>query len=213
MGRAAPEIVLSEAERAELESVARAQVRSGHGAAGADRARGGLGAREQGDLCRGRRAEQYNWQMATALRSTGGTGFTTTPGPARRARSGMRRWPKPFALGLRLCPTAQHIGLCVDEKSQIQALDPLPGRRTPSFVERGTQPLLPMRPGRAERRTHGGQSGLRPSASPRATSSVTVTQSTGSLRLAISLTGSTPICPPTWRSISSWTSTPPTRQS
>ena len=32
--------------------------------------------------------------------------------------------------------------LCVDEKSQIQALD------------RPTQPLLPMRPGQAERRTH-----------------------------------------------------------
>ena len=31
--------------------------------------------------------------------------------------------------------------LCVDEKSQIQALD-------------RTQPLLPMRPGQAERRTH-----------------------------------------------------------
>ena len=31
--------------------------------------------------------------------------------------------------------------LCVDEKSQIQALD-------------RTQPLLPLRPGQAERRTH-----------------------------------------------------------
>ena len=31
--------------------------------------------------------------------------------------------------------------LCVDEKSQVQALD-------------RTQPLLPMRPGQAERRTH-----------------------------------------------------------
>jgi transposase len=33
------------------------------------------------------------------------------------------------------------VGLCVDEKSQIQALD-------------RTQPLLPMRPGQVERRTH-----------------------------------------------------------
>ena len=31
--------------------------------------------------------------------------------------------------------------MCMDEKSQVQALDP-------------TQPLLPMRPGMAERRTH-----------------------------------------------------------
>jgi transposase len=57
-------------------------------------------------------------------------------------------------VGLYLSPPVHALVLCVDEKSQIQALDPLPGRRTPSFVERGTQPLLPMRPGQAERRSH-----------------------------------------------------------
>jgi transposase len=44
-------------------------------------------------------------------------------------------------VGLYLHPPAQALVLCVDEKSQIQALD-------------RTQPLLPMRPGQAERRTH-----------------------------------------------------------
>lgn len=44
-------------------------------------------------------------------------------------------------VGLYLNPPDHAIVLCVDEKSQIQALD-------------RTQPLLPMRPGQAERRTH-----------------------------------------------------------
>jgi transposase len=44
-------------------------------------------------------------------------------------------------VGLYLCPPDKALVLCVDEKSQIQALD-------------RTQPLLPMRPGQAERRTH-----------------------------------------------------------
>lgn len=43
--------------------------------------------------------------------------------------------------GLYLSPPENALVLCVDEKSQIQALD-------------RTQPLLPMRPGQAERRTH-----------------------------------------------------------
>jgi len=43
--------------------------------------------------------------------------------------------------GLYLNPPERAIVLCVDEKSQIQALD-------------RTQPLLPLRPGLAERRTH-----------------------------------------------------------
>ena len=38
-------------------------------------------------------------------------------------------------------PPDRALVLCVDEKSQIQALD-------------RTQPLLPMRPGQVERRTH-----------------------------------------------------------
>lgn len=44
-------------------------------------------------------------------------------------------------VGLYLDPPDRAVVLCIDEKSQIQALD-------------RTQPLLPMRPGQAERRTH-----------------------------------------------------------
>jgi len=44
-------------------------------------------------------------------------------------------------VGLYLSPPERAVVLCVDEKSQVQALD-------------RTQPLLPMRPGQAERRTH-----------------------------------------------------------
>ena len=44
-------------------------------------------------------------------------------------------------VGLYMSPPANAVVLCVDEKSQIQALD-------------RTQPLLPLAPGQAERRTH-----------------------------------------------------------
>ena len=44
-------------------------------------------------------------------------------------------------VGLYLAPPERALVMCVDEKSQIQALD-------------RSQPLLPMRPGQAERRTH-----------------------------------------------------------
>lgn len=44
-------------------------------------------------------------------------------------------------VGLYLSPPERALVLCVDEKSQVQALD-------------RSQPLLPMRPGQAERRTH-----------------------------------------------------------
>jgi transposase len=44
-------------------------------------------------------------------------------------------------VGLYLAPPERAVVLCVDEKSQIQALD-------------RSQPLLPMRPGQVERRTH-----------------------------------------------------------
>ena len=44
-------------------------------------------------------------------------------------------------VGLYMAPPEHAIVLCVDEKSQVQALD-------------RTQPLLPMRPGQAERGTH-----------------------------------------------------------
>ena len=44
-------------------------------------------------------------------------------------------------MGLYLNPPDRALVLCVDEKSQVQALD-------------RTRPLLPLRPGQAERRTH-----------------------------------------------------------
>ena len=44
-------------------------------------------------------------------------------------------------VGLSLAPRDKALVLCVDEKTQIEALD-------------RTQPLLPMRPGQLERRTH-----------------------------------------------------------
>ena len=44
-------------------------------------------------------------------------------------------------VGLYLSPPERALVLCVDEKSQIQALD-------------RSRPLLPMRPGQVERRTH-----------------------------------------------------------
>lgn len=44
-------------------------------------------------------------------------------------------------VGLYLNPPNRALVLCIDEKSQIQALD-------------RNQPLLPMRPGQVERRTH-----------------------------------------------------------
>ena len=44
-------------------------------------------------------------------------------------------------MGLYLNTPDRALVLCVDEKSQIQALD-------------RTRPLLPLRPGQAERRTH-----------------------------------------------------------
>ncbi len=45
-------------------------------------------------------------------------------------------------VGLYMAPPGRALVLCVDEKSQIQALD-------------RSQPMLPMRPGQAARRTHG----------------------------------------------------------
>ena len=44
-------------------------------------------------------------------------------------------------VGLYMQPPTRAVVFCVDEKSQIQALD-------------RTQPVLPMRPGQVERRTH-----------------------------------------------------------
>src|SRR5690349_23814814 len=44
-------------------------------------------------------------------------------------------------VGLYLNPPDRAVVLCVDEKSQVQAID-------------RTQPILPLRPGQAERRSH-----------------------------------------------------------
>ena len=59
------------------------------------------------------------------------------PSSCRAIPSSWRR----SAVGLYLAPPDRALVLCVDEKSQIQALD-------------RSQPLLPMRPGQAERRSH-----------------------------------------------------------
>ena len=75
-------------------------------------------------------------------------------------------------VGLYLAPPDRALVLCVDEKSQIQALD-------------RSQPLLPMRPGQAERRSHDLQAprhdlSLRgPSTSPRERSSANVSRAIG----------------------------------
>ncbi len=56
-------------------------------------------------------------------------------------------------VGLYLSPPNRAIVLCVDEKAQIQALDHCPAVHV-YMHERGEQPVLPMMPGVAERRTH-----------------------------------------------------------
>ena len=73
-------------------------------------------------------------------------------------------------VGLYLDPPDRALVLCVDEKSQIQALD-------------RTQPLLPMRPGQVERRSHDYEVTAPPRCSPPwtslpATSSAAVTSVT-----------------------------------
>ena len=70
-------------------------------------------------------------------------------------------------VGLYVDPPQHAMVLCVDEKSQVQALD-------------RTQPLLPLRPGQAERRSHDDKRNgttlvvRRPSTSPPARSSASV---------------------------------------
>ena len=59
-------------------------------------------------------------------------------------------------VGLYMHPPTHAVVFCVDEKSQIQALD-------------RTQPVLPMRPGQIERRTHDYRDMARPRCSPRST--------------------------------------------
>lgn len=59
-------------------------------------------------------------------------------------------------VGLYLDPPERAVVLCVDEKSQIQALD-------------RTSPVLPLRPGLPERRTHDYMRGARPISMPPST--------------------------------------------
>src|SRR5216117_2462720 len=91
-------------------------------------------------------------------------------------------------VGLYMNPPEHAVVLCVDEKAQIQALD-------------RAQPLLPMRPGQIERRTHDyvrhGTTSL--FAAPARSSSAS-----SSIR-------STLPCPRGWPSTSSWTTTAHTR--
>jgi transposase len=96
---------------------------------------------------------ETHWSVRTLAAATG-VGRDTVHGILRQAdlkphRVGtfMRSTDPDFAakvvdvVGLYLHPPENAIVLCVDEKTQVQALD-------------RTQPMLPMRPGQIERRTH-----------------------------------------------------------
>jgi hypothetical protein len=106
-------------------------------------------------------------------------------------------------VGLYVTPPAHAIVLCVDEKSQIQALD-------------RSQPLLPMRPGQPARRTTTTSAtaphrSLPLSISPPATSSENAIPDTEPPSSASSSMRSRPMCLPTSTCIWSWTITRPTR--
>jgi transposase len=106
-------------------------------------------------------------------------------------------------VGLYVSPPQHAIVLCVDEKSQIQALD-------------RSQPMLPIRPDKlrgaatttlvtAPHRCS------RPSTSPPAASSANAMGAIALPSSASSSTRSRPSCPAISMSISSWTTMPPTR--
>ena len=94
-----------------------------------------------------------HWSLRTMARATGLS--VTTVGRVWRAFGLQPHRAETFKLstdpffaekvrdivGLYVAPPDHALVLCVDEKSQVQALD-------------RTQPLLPLRPGQAERRTH-----------------------------------------------------------
>jgi transposase len=108
-------------------------------------------------------------------------------------------------VGLYLSPPAHAVVLCVDEKSQVQALD-------------RTQPLLPMRPGQAERRTHdykrNGTTSLFAALDVRQEpSSANAWPDIGRRSSASSLTRWSAMCPPISTFMSSWTTTARTKQS
>ena len=267
MGRAAPGIVLSEAERAELESLgARSRrVRPWRGGRGScSRRQLGLRTRRSVSMS-ARRARRLEYGVA-ALRSTGWAGFTTNPGPARRARSGMRRWPIPSAAPWGLCRTARRIGRyalwprpsdtrprrsigyggplafsriaarpsscprtrflwksCVISSASLCRPRCMPWFCASTKIRKfrhliAANPYCqcaPVRPSAAPMTTPAmaPHRCLLPSTSPRAASSVTVTQSTGPRSFANPSTGSKLMCPQIWTFTSSWTITPPTRPS
>lgn len=111
-------------------------------------------------------------------------------------------------VGLYVTPPQHAIVLCVDEKSQIQALD-------------RSQPMFPLRPGQVARRstlaaltTTSATASLRcsrPSTSPPATSSASASRVTAPSSSASSSTRSRATCRPISTSIWSWTTTPHTR--
>src|SRR2546428_9511952 len=94
-----------------------------------------------------------HWSTRSMARSQGGSQATVTRiwqadglQPHRSETFKLSRDPDFIrklrdVVGLYLHPPDQALVLCVDEKSQIQALD-------------RSQPVLPMRPGQVERRTH-----------------------------------------------------------
>ena len=104
-------------------------------------------------------------------------------------------------VGLYMNPPDHALVFCVDEKSQIQALD-------------RTQPLLPMRPGQAERRTHDYQ--RHGTTSLFAALELKTSRVIGQLhrrhrssefRQFLDVIETT--CPPNWRPTSSWITTAP----
>src|SRR3954469_940623 len=116
-------------------------------------------------------------------------------------------------VGLYLDPPERALVLCVDEKSQVQALD-------------RSAPVLPMMPAAPERQTHTyirhghpprPSATARPACSPHsiwppATSTAACTASTGPPSSARSSTSSTARSPPSTTCTSSWTTTPPTKR-
>lgn len=114
-------------------------------------------------------------------------------------------------VGLYLSPPERAVVLCVDEKSQVQALD-------------RTQPLLPMRPGQVERRTHdykrNGTTSVFAALDVKAGTVVgkcmsrhRATEFRKFLGSASSLTRSSATCPAISTFMSSWTTTARTRPS
>ena len=96
---------------------------------------------------------QSNWSARELAKATGLSWMTISRiwhafglQPHRSETFKLSLDPQPIEkvrdiVGLYMNPPEHAAVFCVDEKSQIQALD-------------RTQPLLPMRPGQAERRTH-----------------------------------------------------------